>query len=72
MVTLAVGSVVLIPFPFFDLSAAKLRPAVVLAFAGYGDWICAQITSNAYSDLSAIAVSDEDFQSGSLNRLSYI
>jgi len=33
------GSVVLVPFPFSDLSQSKLRPAVVLADAGQGDWI---------------------------------
>jgi len=30
MVTLRPASVVVIPFPFSDLSASKLRPAVVL------------------------------------------
>ena len=34
----------LVPFPFSDLSQAKLRPAVVLADAGRGDWILCQIT----------------------------
>ena len=34
MVTPSVGLVVLVPFPFSDLSRAKLRPAVVLADAG--------------------------------------
>ena len=33
MGTLAVRSVVLVTFPFSDLSASKLRPAVVLAEA---------------------------------------
>ena len=36
MVTPATGAVVLIPFPFSDLSQAKLRPAVVLADVGRG------------------------------------
>ena len=31
--------VVLLPFPFSDLSASKLRPALVLANAGKGDWV---------------------------------
>ena len=31
--------VVLLPFPFSDLSAQKLRPALVLADAGKGDWL---------------------------------
>ena len=39
MVTPAAGSVVLVPFPFSDLSQAKLRPAIVLADAGHNDWV---------------------------------
>ena len=38
MVVPSAGSVVLVPFPFSDLSQSKLRPAVVLADAGRGDW----------------------------------
>ena len=72
MVTLSVGSVVLVPFPFSDLSATKLRPALVVASSGRGDWICAQITSKPYSDSSAIEIVNEDFQVGSLSRNSYI
>lgn len=71
MVAPAAGAVVLVPFPFSDLSQSKLRPAVVLANAGRGDWILCQVTSNPYSDLRAIALSDEDFDTGSLQRNSY-
>ena len=46
MVPSAAGAVVLVPFPFSDLSRAKMRPAVVLAEAGRNDWILCQITSN--------------------------
>ena len=54
MVTPAVGEVVLVRFPFSDLSQSKLRPAVCLADAGRGDWVLCQITSNAYGDSRAI------------------
>ena len=37
MVTPTAGSVVLVPFPFSDLSQSKRRPAVVLASAERGD-----------------------------------
>jgi hypothetical protein len=40
------GSVVLVPFPFSDLSQAKLRPAVVLASGDRNDWVLCQVTSN--------------------------
>jgi mRNA interferase MazF len=66
-----VGSVVSVPFPFSDLSASKLRPALVLAASDRGDWVCAQITSNPYSDSKAIKLDTEDFGLGGLNRTSY-
>ena len=72
MVTPSIGTVVLVLFPFSDLSTSKLRPALVIASSGRGDWVCIQITSNPYSDHLAIEVNDSDFQIGSLNRLSYI
>lgn len=66
MVAPAAGSVVLVPFPFSDLSRAKLRPAVVLADAGRGDWILCQITSKSYADPQAVMLRDADFTQGSL------
>ena len=71
MVTPSVGSVVLVRFPFSDLSATKLRPAVVLAGVGRDDWILSQVTSNPYSDTGAVELGDSDFVSGSLQRTSY-
>ena len=44
------GVVVLVRFPFSDLSSSKLRPAVVLAHAGGEDWVLCQVTSNPYGD----------------------
>ncbi len=71
MGALAAGSVVLVPFPFSDLSQNKRRPAVVLAGADRGDWILCQITSSPYSDAQAIMLSDGDFASGGLRLVSY-
>ena len=71
MVTPAAGSIVLLPFPFSDLSQAKLRPAVVLADANRGDWILCQITSNPYSDPHALEIMNADCVSGSLHVTSY-
>ena len=48
------GEVVLVPFPFSDLSQSKLRPAVCLADAGRGDWVLCQITSSPYGDPWAV------------------
>src|SRR6266849_1405939 len=71
MVTPAARAVVLVPFPFSDLSQAKLRPAVALAAAGRGDWLLCQITSNPYGDTQAIALDAESFATGALRVVSY-
>ena len=71
MVAPSAGSVVLIPFPFSDLSQAKLRPAGVLADAGRGDWVLCQITSNPYGDPRSVKLTDADFVTGSLRVVSY-
>ena len=71
MVVPTAGAVVLVPFPFSDLSQAKLRPAVALGDAGRGDWILCQVTSKPYGDPNAIPLVEADFASGSLRTESY-
>ena len=71
MVAPAPGAVVLVRFPFSDLSQTKLRPAVVLADAGRGDWILCQVTSKPYNDARAIQLEDASFAGGSLRVTSY-
>ena len=71
MVAPAAGTVILVQFPFSDLSQTKLRPAVVLADAGHGDWILCQVTSKPYSDARAIKLEDASFAAGSLRTTSY-
>ena len=71
MVTPAAGSVVLVPFPFPDLSQSKRRPAVVLAGAERGDWILCQVTSKPYADARAVELTDNDFVQGGLRIISY-
>ena len=65
------GAVVMVSFPFSDLSQTKLRPAVVLAGAGRGDWVLCQITSNPYADTRAVLLDSSHFISGSLQVVSY-
>lgn len=65
------GAVVLVRFPFSDLTHSKLRPAVVLADSGLGDTILCQVTSNPYLDPRSIELTDANFEQGSLQRTSY-
>ncbi len=71
MVAFAAGQVVLLAFPFSDLSRSKFRPALLLAQVGRGDWVACQITSNPYADPCAIPLSDASFASGGLRRPSF-
>lgn len=66
MVAPSVGEVVLVPFPFSDLSQSKVRPAVCLADAGRGDWVLCQITSTPYGDPVAVPLDAAEFASGGL------
>ena len=65
------GVVVLVRFPFSDLSASKLRPALVVARAGVSDWVLCQITSNPYGDPMSVAISRDSFATGGLMRDSF-
>ena len=71
-VTIRRGSVVLVRFPFSDLSASKRRPAVVLADAGRGDYVLAQVTSKPYADPNAVELTETSFTRGGLNLTSYV
>lgn len=66
------SSVVVLPFPFSDLSGHKRRPAIVVAELRGDDLILCQITSQALKDHYAITLNDSDFVSGSLNQQSYV
>ncbi len=67
----AVADVILVRFPFSDLTQSKIRPAVCLAAAGRGDWVLCQITSKTYGDPFAISLDATDFDSGGLKIASF-
>ncbi len=71
MVISSVGAIVLVRFPFSDLSHSKLRPAVVLADTGRRDWILCQVTSQPYTDPLAVEITNSDLSSGSFRKDSY-
>jgi len=64
------GDVVVIPFPFSDLSASKKRPALVLVGLKGDDLILCQITSQGVKDDNAITIELSDIEGGTLNTVS--
>ena len=67
-----VGAVVLVSFPFSNLQGQKVRPALVLAKAEFGDLILCQITSKPYTSKLAIRIKPDDFTKGGLPVVSYV
>jgi len=72
MGTFSKGTVVLIKFPFSDLSKVKLRPALVLALTSKNDFLLCQITSKRYGDDKSVELQTNDMRNGSLHKLSYV
>ena len=66
------GDIVIIPFPFTDLSGNKKRPAFVIADLSGDDIIVCQITSVSKSDPFALPITLADFSSGGLPIDSFI
>jgi mRNA interferase MazF len=66
------GDVIVLPFPFSDLSLSKKRPAVVIATLTGDDILVCQITSKTIKDQYGIAVSSSDFTTGKLHNDSNI
>lgn len=60
------GDVVVVPFPFSDLTHSKRRPALVLAELDGDDVILCQITSQYVRDKYAVSIENKDFENGEL------
>lgn len=66
MATFIKGDVVVMPFPFSDLSDSKRRPALVLSDSQGDDVILCQITSKNTRDNSAIPLENSDLMSAEM------
>ena len=66
------GEIVVIPFPFSDLTQTKRRPALVITGLEGNDLILCQITSQTIKDRYAISLDDNDFETGGLKQLSNV
>ena len=68
-----VGDVVLVKFPFSDLSHQKIRPAFVVGLSEFDNPIVCQITSASKSPKTSVVVKESDFaKGGGLVRTSFI
>ena len=60
------GDIVVIPFPFSDLSGSKKRPALVIKDLIGEDIVLCQITSKSIKDTYALSINETEFKDGSL------
>lgn len=66
------GDVIVVPFPFSDLTQSKRRPALVVAQLEGDDLILCANTSQQVRDRYSLALTDDDFETGSLRQTSNI
>lgn len=73
---LAAGDVVIVPFPFTDLTSKKVRPALVLSRASYNarspDAILCAITSQLTESAHSVIIENADMAEGKLLKPSRI
>lgn len=62
------GDIVVVPFPFSDLTLSKRRPALVIAPLEGDDIILCQITSQTVKDKYSLSLDDTDFETGNLKQ----
>ena len=67
-----IGDVVILPFPYADLTEMKKRPALVVAELENYDVILCQITSKFIPDKYSVLLKPEDFSEGHLRQESCI
>ncbi|MCX6816104.1 MAG: type II toxin-antitoxin system PemK/MazF family toxin [Candidatus Aenigmarchaeota archaeon] len=68
-------SIILVPFPFSDLSSSKKRPALVISNTEFNkkneDVVCCLITSNPKTE-NAIKITNKDMETGHLDFDSFV
>ncbi len=64
------GQVVLVPFPFTDLSEIKRRPVLILSNRAHNgssrDFICCGMTSNLGNRLNSVLIDPKEMVEGSI------
>ncbi len=70
MAAFAVGDVVLVEYPYTDLSRTKCRPALIVAVDN-NDFLLAMITSSQYGDNFAIKIPNKELKTSNLEVVSW-
>ena len=71
MERLVVGNVVVIKFPFSDLTSFKRRPALILRKIAGEDFVFCEITANSYEKTEEVVIKRSDFLHGNLQKESF-
>ncbi len=72
METFVKGDIVVMPFPFTDLSSTKKRPALIVSTLLGDDLIVCQITGKVKEDTYVVKIKDSDIKGGKLKGDSFI
>jgi mRNA interferase MazF len=64
------GEIILLPYPFTNLSGFKIRPAIIIKNLSQ-DYLVMQITSQS-SYLESVKLEQSDFEKGSIMTHSYV
>ena len=70
-----VGNIVIVRFPYTDLTNAGLRPGLLVADVRYGnqlDWMVCRITTQALPGSGQIALAADDLEVGRLAQASWV
>jgi mRNA interferase MazF len=66
------GNIVVIPFPYTDLSQFKKRPGLIIKNLGNYDYLLVMITSQPYDNAYCLELKNSDFIEGKLPLISYV
>jgi len=66
------GDIVIVNFPFSDLTSSKKRPSLILRKIAGDDFVLCEITANSYEKTEETSIKQTDFAEGTLKRNSFV
>ena len=66
------GDIVVVRFPYSDLTSIKKRPAMIVKSIAGNDYLLTQITSKSYEKSEEVRIENVDFIEGNLKRISFV